>query len=94
MALNVLNPMEYMDGMEVIDSGIMDKVLNKIADYNYLQFTDQDVKKALEKEQLSIDDYAAILSPAALPYLEDMAQKAMLETRKHFGNSVQGGFPF
>lgn len=88
MALNVLNPMEYMDGMEVIDSGIMDKVLNKIADYNYLQFTDQDVKKALEKEQLSIDDYAAILSPAALPYLEDMAQKAMFETRKHFGNSV------
>lgn len=88
MVLNTLNPMEYMDGMEVIDSDIMDKVLNKIADFNYLQFTDQDVKRALQKEQLTIDDYAAILSPAALPYLEDMARKAMLETRKHFGNSV------
>lgn len=88
MTLNRLNHMEYMDGMEVIDSNIMDKVLKNIADYDYQQFTDKDVKKALEKEQLSIDDYAAILSPAALPYLEDMAQKAMLETRKHFGNSV------
>ena len=88
MALNRLNHMEYMDGMEAIDSNIMDKVLNNITDYDYQQFTGQDVKKALEKQQLSIDDYAAILSPAALPYLEEMAQKAMLETRKHFGNSV------
>lgn len=88
MAVNQLNHMEYMAGMEAIDSNIMDKVLNKIADYDYQQFTGQDVKKALEKQQLSIDDYAAILSPAALPYLEAMAQKAMLETKKHFGNSV------
>ncbi|SHK18052.1 2-iminoacetate synthase ThiH [Desulforamulus aeronauticus] len=88
MAVNQLNHMEYMAGMEAIDSNIMDKVLNKIADYDYQQFNGQDVKKALEKQQLSIDDYAAILSPAALPYLEVMAQKAILETKKHFGNSV------
>ena len=28
------------------------------------------------------------LSPAALPLLEDIAQAARVETRKHFGNSV------
>lgn len=88
MTLNQLNHMEYMDGMEVIKSNIMDQVLNNVADYDYRQYTDQDVKRALAKEQISIQDYAAILSPAALPYLEDMARKAMLETRKHFGNSV------
>jgi len=88
MTLNQLNHMEYMDGMEAIKSNIMDQVLNNVADYDYRQYTDQDVKRALAKEQISIQDYAAILSPAALPYLEDMARKAMLETRKHFGNSV------
>jgi len=88
MTLNQLNHMEYMDGMEAIKSNIMDQVLNNVADYDYRQYTDQDVKRALAKEQISIQDYAAILSPAALPYLEDMVRKAMLETRKHFGNSV------
>jgi hypothetical protein len=40
------------------------------------------------KSRLSIDDYGAVLSPAAAPFLEDMARKAVMETRKHFGNSV------
>lgn len=88
MAMNRPNHMEYMEGMEIIDSNIMDQVLSYTADYDYRKFTGGDVKKALAKEQLSICDYGAILSPAALPYLEDMAQKAMYETRKHFGNSV------
>ena len=33
-------------------------------------------------------DFKALLSPAALPFLEEIAQKAQKETRKHFGNSV------
>ena len=33
-------------------------------------------------------DFAALLSPAALPFLEEIAQAAQRETRKHFGNSV------
>ena len=35
------------------------------------------------------EDFGALLSPAALPFLEQMAQRAQAETRKHFGNSVQ-----
>ena len=34
------------------------------------------------------EDFAALLSPAALPLLEDIAQAARVETRKHFGNSI------
>lgn len=88
MALNKINQMEYIKGMEATQSDVMSKVLNWMSAYDYQQYTAKDVKKALLKDQLSIDDYGAILSPAALPYLEEMARKAILETRKHFGNSV------
>ncbi|KGK89510.1 2-iminoacetate synthase ThiH [Clostridium sp. HMP27] len=88
MESNKLNHMEYLDGMEAMDSNIMDKVLNLVHKYDYHQYTDSDVENALMKDNLSLDDYAAILSPAAMPYLEDMARKALSKTRKHFGNSV------
>lgn len=88
MKANRINHMEYLDGMEVINSDIMDKVLKLVEKYEYHQYTKTDVKKALLKDTLSIEDYGAILSPAAMPYLEDMARKSMMETKKHFGNSV------
>ncbi|HEX2925439.1 MAG TPA: 2-iminoacetate synthase ThiH [Ruminiclostridium sp.] len=88
MELNKTNHMEYQDGMEAIDSTIMDQVLELAGEYDYKRYTGRDVERALMKSRLSIEDYAAILSPAALPYLEDMARKATLETRKQFGNSV------
>src|SRR6185437_7471184 len=80
--------MQYLDGMEVIESNLMENVLEAVKEYDYNRFSSRDVEKALSKELLSIEDYAAILSPAAMPYLEDMAKKAMKETRKHFGNSI------
>ena len=80
--------MKYLDDMEVTDSDIMDKVLNLVNEYNHENYTEIDVKKALAKDTLSIEDYGAILSPAALPLLEAMARKSMEETKKHFGNSV------
>ena len=42
----------------------------------------------MSKETVSLDDFGALLSPAALGFLEDIAKKAKIETRKHFGNSV------
>lgn len=80
--------MNYLDGMEAISSDIMDRVLLLVDKYDYSKYGDYDVKRALSKEYITPDDYAAILSPAAMPYLEGMAQKAMLETKKHFGNSI------
>lgn len=80
--------MQYLDGMEIIESDFMEKVLAAAENYHYNQYTSRDVEKALNKENISLEDYAALLSPAGLPYLEDMARKAMSETRKHFGNSI------
>jgi len=78
----------YYDYMETIESDIMEKVLRQTDKYNYEKFSENDVKNALNKDVLSLYDYGAILSPAAQNFLEEIAQRAMAETRKHFGNAV------
>ena len=80
--------MEYMEGMEQIKSDVMDKVMSQMHSYDYEKYTAKDVKAALEHETCSIEDFKALLSPAAAPFLEQMAQKAKIETSKHFGNTV------
>lgn len=82
------NHMEYMEGMEVIDSTLLDEVISAMNAYDYDKYTDKDVKNALSHDVLTTEDFAALLSPAALNHLEEMAQRAQIETRKHFGNSV------
>ena len=82
------NHMEYMSGMEQISSDISQKVLSHMNEYDYSIYTQKDVQKALENEICSIEDFKALLSPAAEPFLEEMAQKAQLRTRQHFGNSI------
>ena len=83
-----VNHMEYMEGMERIESDIMDKVISARNGYTAESYTAADVKRALTKDSLDIEDFAALLSPAAEPFIEEMAQKAKQETAKHFGNSV------
>ena len=80
--------MEYMPGMEQITSDVMEKVMSQMNSYDYEKYTAKDVKAALEHETCSIEDFKALLSPAAAPYLEQMARKAENETKKHFGNTV------
>lgn len=82
------NHMEYLPDMEQIDSDICQKVLAQMNTFDDAAYTADDVKAALQHETCSIEDFKALLSSAAEPFLEQMAQKARLETRKHFGNSV------
>lgn len=81
------NHMEYEEGMERIDSDIMEKVLYEMEHYHYEEYTERDVQMALSKETCTIEDLKALLSPAAQPYLEQMAAKAKQETSRHFGNT-------
>lgn len=83
-----IDHMKYLPGMEVIESDIQQQVISRMNAYDYNRYTETDVKRALAAEYLSIEDFAALLSPAAEPFLEQMAAKATIETRKHFGNSV------
>lgn len=82
------NHMEYMKGMEQIHSDIMGRVLSQMNDYDYGSYTADDVKRALEKETCGIEEFKVLLSPAAQPFLEKMADRAKAETSRHFGNTV------
>lgn len=82
------NHMEYMEGMEQIDSDILHKVIKARNQYQANDYTVQDVREALSHDNRSIEDFAALLSPAAEPFLEEMAKMAKQETERHFGNSV------
>ncbi len=82
------NHMEYLPGMEQIQSDVRANVMGQVNAFDPSQYTAKDVKAALEHENCSIEDFKVLLSPAAELFLEQMAQRARLETSKHFGNTV------
>ncbi|WP_055447894.1 2-iminoacetate synthase ThiH [Lacinutrix mariniflava] len=51
--------------------------------------TTVEVENALAKEKLDLEDFKALISPAAKPFLEQMAQKSSMLTKKRFGNTIQ-----
>ena len=82
------DPMQYQEGMEVIDSDIFDRVQAARAAYDYAKYTEADVRAALAHSDRTPKDFAALLSPAALPLLEEMARAAQAERQRYFGNNV------
>lgn len=51
--------------------------------------TSADVLQALQKEKRTLEDFKAMISPAAMPYLEQMAQLSNALTQKRFGKTIQ-----
>jgi 2-iminoacetate synthase len=51
--------------------------------------TETDVVHALEKPKRDLEDFKALISPTAIPYLEQMAQISSYTTKKRFGNTIQ-----
>lgn len=82
------DPMTYQPDMEIIASDIMQQVLDTRSAYDENAYTEADVKQALLQEHLTPEGFAALLSPAAAPLLEQLAHRAQAETRRHFGNAV------
>lgn len=85
---NRIDHMTYLPGMEILESNVMDQVITAMNGYDYHRYTKADVRRAITRENRTPEDFAALLSPAAFPLLEEIAQAARLETRKHFGNSI------
>lgn len=83
-----IDHMTYLPDMEVLDSTIDQQVIQAMNQYDYNMYTEQDVIRALQSTTCTPQDFAALLSPAANNYIEEMAQKAKLEKEKHFGNSI------
>ena len=82
------DPMEYFPDMERITSDVRGKVIAQMEAYDESRYTAVDVRRALDHERCSIEDFKALLSRAAVPFLEEMAQRARRETSRHFGNTV------
>jgi 2-iminoacetate synthase len=68
-------------------------VRNHYDDFNFpaalAGVTEADVRRAIEADRPTPLDYLALLSPAALPHLETMAQRASALTTRHFGRTMQ-----
>ena len=54
----------------------------------YASTTDQ-VELSLSKTKRNLDDFLALISPAAQPYLEQMAQQCHELTKQRFGKTIQ-----
>lgn len=85
---NRIDHMTYLEGMEVLDSDIDKRVIKAAKAYDSDKYTAKDVRRALLHTNKTPEDFGALLSPAAMPFLEEIAQQAQQETRKHFGNSI------
>ncbi|MFA9186991.1 2-iminoacetate synthase ThiH [Flavobacterium sp. FBOR7N2.3] len=48
-----------------------------------------DVERSLGKSKRNLDDFLVLISPAAQPYLEQMAQLSHELTKKRFGKTIQ-----
>ena len=51
--------------------------------------TAQDVQHALQTSKRDLEDFKALISPAAMPFLEILAQKSRQITQKRFGKTIQ-----
>ncbi|WP_075342640.1 2-iminoacetate synthase ThiH [Tenacibaculum agarivorans] len=61
-------------------NSVMESILSK---------TSNDVERALASDKRDLEDFKALISPAAKPYIEQMAQLSHQLTKKRFGNTIQ-----
>ena len=85
---NRIDHMTYLPGMDILQSDVMKRVVDAMNAYDYDRYKAEDVRRALARDNRTPEDFAALLSPAAIPMLEEIAQCARQEKQKHFGNSV------
>lgn len=82
------NIMEYLPGMEEIESDLLERVLEARRGYDAVSVTVESVEAALHAQSCGADELAALLSPVAAPLLEKMAAQASKTRGQFFGNSV------
>lgn len=58
-----------------------------------MSMSDADVRRALSKNRCDLDDFMALISPAAEPYLEQMAALSRRYTLERFGKTISMFIP-
>lgn len=80
--------MKYLENQEIIDHSVMDRILKEWQESDFDSFSSEDVLKAISNDNRSLDDFKALLSPAAAPFLEDMARVAKSVKERYFGKNI------
>lgn len=52
-----------------------------------------DVQHVLSKDKITLEDFKVLISPAAKPFIEQMAKRSNALTKKRFGNTIQMYLP-
>lgn len=73
-----------MTFLEILEKYDWNEVIEKIN-----SSTERDIEVALTKDEMSIEDFASLLSPKAEKYLEVLAQKSQFKTQRRFGKTIQ-----
>ena len=79
---------KYRPHMDQIESPILETVLEEREQYTYNHYTADDVRRVLQEDTIDLEGLKILLSPAAEPFLEDLAEKAKAVRTRYFGNSV------
>ena len=79
---------KYRPHMDQIESPILETVLSERERYAYDHYTAEDVRRVLQDESIDVEGLKVLLSPAAEPFLEELAEKAKAVRTRYFGNSV------
>ena len=79
---------KYRPHMDQIESPILETVLQEREQYTYDHYTADDVRCVLQEDTIDVEGLKILLSPAAEPFLEDLAEKAKAVRTRYFGNSV------
>ncbi|BCS87663.1 2-iminoacetate synthase ThiH [Pseudodesulfovibrio sediminis] len=67
---------------------LVKKYMDAALDEQFSAVSEDDVRRALAKTSLDANDYMALISPTAVPFLEEMAQKASRLTAQNFGHTI------
>lgn len=74
-------------------SEVLEKISWQETTEQIMSKTDADVRRALAKRHLDVEDFKALISPAAEPYLETMAQLSQKYTLERFGKTISMFIP-
>ncbi len=77
--------MSFKNTFETYDWATLENEIYKV--------TPKDVENVLRKDKIELEDFKKLISPAAKPYLEAMAQRSNAITKKRFGNTIQMYIP-
>lgn len=73
---------------DIFDTYDWDTIEKEIYNFSAL-----DVQNTLAKEKITLGDFKVLISPAAKPFIEQMAQQSNALTKKRFGNTIQMYIP-